>query len=289
GRARTRATTLAAARRWGDASQTARKKLVKQTGVRTSELNRLSYWDPVNNVVLGIMHNWFEGVLQHHFRYRWGINGNFDKQTERQVGEGEAETSDYLTEEATHDEGDEYDFGPGRSFWTTDQKKKLISSVLEVVVPTGVTHMPKGLGTSKNGKLKASEWHALFAIHLPLAAMSVFIESAAINECLAKNEDAIENFTALVRCTNIVSSDKVHDNEIDNFTFEYSKYTATAANIFANIKILPNHHYALHIPDQMRRWGPLLGVSEFPGERLIGKLQKIKTNRNTSKSALLSH
>ncbi|KNZ52801.1 hypothetical protein VP01_3443g2 [Puccinia sorghi] len=179
------------------------------------------------------------GVLQHHFRYCQGINGNFDKQTERQ---------------ATPDEGDEDNFGPGRSFWTTDQKKKLISSVLGVVVPTGVTHIPKGLGTSKNGELKASEWHALFAIYLPFATMCVFIESAAINKCLAKNEDTIENFTAVVCCTNILSSDKVHDKEIGNFTVEYSKYNATAANIFSNIKILPNHHYAPHIPDQMRQW-----------------------------------
>ncbi|EGG09079.1 uncharacterized protein MELLADRAFT_104354 [Melampsora larici-populina 98AG31] len=30
--------------------------------------------------------------------------------------------------------------------------------------------------------------------------------------------------------------------------------------------IRPNHHYALHIPDQMRRWGPLSQVAEFAAE-----------------------
>ncbi|MBW0562620.1 hypothetical protein O181_102335 [Austropuccinia psidii MF-1] len=34
----------------------------------------------------------------------------------------------------------------------------------------------------------------------------------------------------------------------------------------------------MHIPEQLMRWGPLMGVSEFAGERLIGTLGKLKTN-----------
>jgi hypothetical protein len=59
--------TLATLRNWLDADPTERKKLVKNPGVRSSELNRFPYWDPVKDIVLGVMHNWFKGVLQHHF------------------------------------------------------------------------------------------------------------------------------------------------------------------------------------------------------------------------------
>ncbi|MBW0477274.1 hypothetical protein O181_016989 [Austropuccinia psidii MF-1] len=34
----------------------------------------------------------------------------------------------------------------------------------------------------------------------------------------------------------------------------------------------------MHITEQLMRWGPLMGVSEFGGERLIGTLGKLKTN-----------
>ncbi|MBW0561984.1 hypothetical protein O181_101699 [Austropuccinia psidii MF-1] len=34
----------------------------------------------------------------------------------------------------------------------------------------------------------------------------------------------------------------------------------------------------MHIPEQLMRWGPLMGVSEFGGERLIGTLVKFKNN-----------
>ncbi|KNZ52909.1 hypothetical protein VP01_33g2 [Puccinia sorghi] len=48
--------------------------LLKAYGVRWSELNQLSYWDPTQQVVLGMMHNWLEGILQTHFRYCWGFH-----------------------------------------------------------------------------------------------------------------------------------------------------------------------------------------------------------------------
>ncbi|MBW0546457.1 hypothetical protein O181_086172 [Austropuccinia psidii MF-1] len=34
----------------------------------------------------------------------------------------------------------------------------------------------------------------------------------------------------------------------------------------------------MHIPEQLSRWGPLNGISEYGGERLVGILQKLKTN-----------
>ncbi|MBW0461351.1 hypothetical protein O181_001066 [Austropuccinia psidii MF-1] len=68
--------TKALAMRWHDEQHTTQQKiLVRKMGLRWSELNQFPYWDPVRCVVLGILHNWYEGVLQHHFRFRWGING----------------------------------------------------------------------------------------------------------------------------------------------------------------------------------------------------------------------
>jgi hypothetical protein len=136
------------------------------------------------------MHNWFEGVLQHHFRYRWGLNGT-PTETKSELDE----TDFYTTE--NDDLGDDILVA---SFWSDAMKKKLITAVLEVVVPTGMTRMPRRFGAAKNGKLKASEWHALFAIHLPLASLDVFI-GRDIDERSARNLNAIKNICALVRCT----------------------------------------------------------------------------------------
>ncbi|KAG0138869.1 hypothetical protein CROQUDRAFT_55550, partial [Cronartium quercuum f. sp. fusiforme G11] len=47
--------------------------ILKETGVCWSEFIRLTYRNPVTHLPLGIMHNWFEGVLHHHFRFYWGF------------------------------------------------------------------------------------------------------------------------------------------------------------------------------------------------------------------------
>jgi len=68
---------LVAAECWRNATtQKDHKKLVKESGVRWSSLNRLPYWDPVRHTVLGVMHNWLEGILQHQARQKWGIGAS---------------------------------------------------------------------------------------------------------------------------------------------------------------------------------------------------------------------
>ncbi|PPQ99837.1 hypothetical protein CVT24_009631 [Panaeolus cyanescens] len=75
-------TVTAAARKWKDATtKTERKTIFAQHGVRWSSLHNLDYRDPVKHTVLGVMHNWIEGVLQHHTRHRWGIGADKDKQS----------------------------------------------------------------------------------------------------------------------------------------------------------------------------------------------------------------
>jgi hypothetical protein len=50
-----------------------RAALFAKSSVRWSPLHRLAYYDPVQHAMLGPMHNWLEGVLQHHARRLWGI------------------------------------------------------------------------------------------------------------------------------------------------------------------------------------------------------------------------
>ncbi|KAH9809365.1 hypothetical protein DFH28DRAFT_841068, partial [Melampsora americana] len=63
----------------------------------------------------------------------------------------------------------------GVGWLSDDMIWAILRNLREVKVPRGVTRIPNGLGTVANGKLKASEWHALFATHLPLAAIELFI------------------------------------------------------------------------------------------------------------------
>jgi hypothetical protein len=57
----------------------ARKKIFNEHRCRFSPLNRLTYRDPVKHTVLAPMHNWLQGVLQHHCCLKWGIGSNGSK------------------------------------------------------------------------------------------------------------------------------------------------------------------------------------------------------------------
>ncbi|PPR01986.1 hypothetical protein CVT24_011113 [Panaeolus cyanescens] len=71
---------IASATRWRNATtKKARNEIFARHGVRWSSLHLLHYRDPVKHTVLGVMHNWIEGVLQHHVRNRWGIGADTKK------------------------------------------------------------------------------------------------------------------------------------------------------------------------------------------------------------------
>ncbi|KIJ92609.1 hypothetical protein K443DRAFT_135242 [Laccaria amethystina LaAM-08-1] len=55
------------------ATKSGRKAQAQSTGVRSTPLHRLPYWDPVKHVLLGYMHNWQEGVLKHQLHTLWAI------------------------------------------------------------------------------------------------------------------------------------------------------------------------------------------------------------------------
>ncbi|EFP93131.1 uncharacterized protein PGTG_19147 [Puccinia graminis f. sp. tritici CRL 75-36-700-3] len=81
---RSKDATLVAAQLAKDStSSTESENLLKESGVQWSELNRLSYWNPSDKIVLGDLHNWLEGILQAHFQYLWGFKSITKKESKK--------------------------------------------------------------------------------------------------------------------------------------------------------------------------------------------------------------
>ncbi|MBW0553132.1 hypothetical protein O181_092847 [Austropuccinia psidii MF-1] len=62
----------------------------------------------------------------------------------------------------------------------------------------------------------------------------------------------------------------------------------TSNLLFPDIQITPNQHFAMHIPEQMKLWVPLNGISEYGGERLVEILKKLKTNSLNGRLSIFS-
>ncbi|MBW0537051.1 hypothetical protein O181_076766 [Austropuccinia psidii MF-1] len=218
------------------------------------------------------MRNWVEGILQHdlHNLWRWDFEKLKPKENESQYHD--------LEEDFEMQDGDT----SAQVGISCEQVHTMTSALSDVRVPFGVTRIPQWLGQTKEGKIKASEWQSFFSIYLPLAAidilvgdMSIFLENAnkGGKTCLL-----IENFSALVVCTHILEAQSITNFNCLHLKEEYCNYCETSKTLFSGCTINLNHQYALHIKSQLRKWGPLIGVSEFAGERLNGILQSIPTS-----------
>ncbi|CAH7668322.1 hypothetical protein PPACK8108_LOCUS2812 [Phakopsora pachyrhizi] len=126
-------------------------------------------------------------------------------------------------------------------------KTKMRKWIQEVVVPKEL-----------NDKLKATELGALFSIYLPLAALAAAWDDSSFSD----HQPILMNMGALFKCTKIVGATEVTKDDICMFSKTYQSTS-------------------MHISEQLKLWGPLMGVSECGGEHLIGTLQKFNTNSLT--------
>ncbi|KNZ51437.1 hypothetical protein VP01_3955g2 [Puccinia sorghi] len=233
-------------------------KILRSTGVRYFELNQLSYRNPVQHVALGFMHNWMEGVLMHHFRESWGFKTLSVKEKRVRQGAGhnpskrarfeppandKASSSRLDEDDNQGDDVDEDDVelnqGPGGLFTELDMRFFRLA-LTEVILPTAGLH-PKSIGCRQ--MWEAQSIRMVYTL------------------CICHSFD----------CVGI----PIHRQR---FKDSYQKYNVTSVKIFKDLKILPNHHYALHIPEKLKLWRPLGEFAEFTGERMIGKLRSIETN-----------
>ncbi|RDB22345.1 hypothetical protein Hypma_010543 [Hypsizygus marmoreus] len=315
-------------------TKVARNNQAKATGVRWTPLHSLPYWDPVKHVVLGFMHNWLEGILQHHLRTLWGIGQSEDEtQKAKEIGKDEewsdtdmsdsADELDDLSQEAadfaarpqtppmslspsptsmsldldsdssssstptpmaapyafSDDEDDSDDdyipLDDTIAFHFTDAQLQAIRDCIhDVTLPTWVQRPPTNLGEPSHGKLKAREYLTLFTCVLPLIIPEFWYTPTAPET----HQQHFHCFYNLVSATNIISSFKTSNADADAYTEHYIQYRAAIQRLFPHNPSKPNHHYAMHNGALLKYWGPLASFSEFPGERMNGLLQNIKTN-----------
>ncbi|MBW0550998.1 hypothetical protein O181_090713 [Austropuccinia psidii MF-1] len=175
----------------------------------------------------------------------------------------------------------------GQAALSWQQGQNMMVALSDVVVPFGVTRIPKWLGKAKEGKMKASEWCSLFSIYLPLAAIDTLVGD--IEKYLNKPQEAanlcqlVDNFCSLVGCTHILEAQSITKPDCVQFGQEYQKYSASSSLLFPGYVVNPNHHYALHIKMQLKWWEPLRDVAKLAWERLNGILQQIPTSGKIGK------
>lgn len=181
--------------------------------------------------------------------------------------------------DSDEDEDPDYkDIEPDNVFnFTSEELGAIRLCIQEVALPTWVARPPTNLGEASHGKLKADEYLVLFTVILPHVLPVLWWNKGN------KEHQLFDSFCHLIASINIICSFSTSDVEADAYMEAYVKYRKSIQDLFPYYPSKPNHHYAMHNGKLLKFWGPLATLSEFPGERLNGLMQKVKTSHRTSK------
>ncbi|MBW0541520.1 hypothetical protein O181_081235 [Austropuccinia psidii MF-1] len=192
------------------------------------------------------MHNWHEGVLKHHFCFCWGYDLAFVKNAKNKsdISGSESDVMDMDNVEIFDEEESE----DVKVFLPNQLKNNIQTRIQDVIVPNRVSSITSQVGSARNGELKVSKWRALFSVLFPVVVLDSFWEGKSSQRFLTNTE-------SLIKCTAIVGAKSSTKEDAICFSQSYQSYQNTSNESFTNIKITPNHHYAMNLPEQLMKWG----------------------------------
>ena len=133
----------AQAEEWRDlVTITEKESRARETGVRWTPLHNMPYWNPVKHVLLGFMHNFLEGVLQHQLRVLWGIGRT--KAAHKKIAE--MEKDDTASNLHTSDVSDNSDWEGSQHGSASGLTDDLVDMVVDQDTDMDVDH-PSGTPT----------------------------------------------------------------------------------------------------------------------------------------------
>jgi hypothetical protein len=167
------------------------------------------------------------------------------------------------------------------SFITKEELQAIQKDIEQIVVPSSVTKLQPNFGEKAHGKLKADEWKSLYTIYLPMTLTRLW----APLDSHRLHLKALLNLSLLVQ---IVISKTASKNGADLYDLTIENYLKLISVLYPGVKLVINHHLALHLSTFMRLHGPCRSHWAFPVERLIGKLQRIVKNAHIGKPTWIS-
>lgn len=148
----------------------------------------------------------------------------------------------------------------------------------KTILPGWINRAPHNFGSASHGKLSADHWRTLFTINLVITLVRLWGHSKASE----KKIELLQNFMALVSVIRFATARTISEDQIQIVELQLQEYYRTLSKLTE--KFYPSHHLSLHIPECLRRFGPVHGWWSYPYERYNGIMQRQNHNGKISKS-----
>ena len=236
-----------------------REEQARSTGVHWSQLMELPYWDPTKQIVIDGMHMFYLGIVRHHVRGILGINA-----------------TTYRTKLIKC--ADEATPSLEVGFLTEGEIRRVRADISGTRRPGYRVGPPVNLGELSHGSLKADEWKQAIEFDIPVSLANMWREEIC-NETESAHKLLFETTICLAIAVELGTSRVITATHINGYETYIHRYLELVRYIRHDKKLQPNQHNALHFSRFLTLFGPCRGWWMFPYERIIGCLQKVKTNK----------
>ncbi|KAJ7731484.1 hypothetical protein B0H14DRAFT_2409444, partial [Mycena olivaceomarginata] len=215
----------------------------KKHGVRWTEFARLKYFDLVKYTVVDPMHNLLLGVAKTQWYTQWIKTNTLRANTERYARE--------------------LDF---------------IHNFLEnFEAPLWAGRLPLRVGEPAGGSLTADEYK--FAVTGPWAIIIPIVWERFLHESDSDHQAAMRRWKETGESK---GDEQPYPRMVEGEDYNFLRFaTALKIIIYGAESIMPNHHWAVHVPDQLLDYGPVYNFWAFLTERLNKILKNINSNNWT--------
>ncbi|KZV92705.1 hypothetical protein EXIGLDRAFT_692440 [Exidia glandulosa HHB12029] len=276
-----------------------RKAFVKEHATRYTQLSRLPYFDLVQQVVIDPMHNLALGLVKTQFYHIWVQCGILNEAKLRELHDliATCEVPGYLGRLPK-------EIGvPAGGSLTADQWIILATIMGPLALWSDVLDRQQStvdrraaVARFEEQKRAAAEAHAAERVRVAEERQN---EASASQAAGSKRKRAPKpkvapdvpftmhpddpgHFLKLTNALHILLRYELTDETIDEAERLLREYTGeiVSTKLYGTSQVRPNHHYATHVADYARAFGPLCGFWTFLFERLNRVLKSFNTNNH---------
>ncbi|KZT18076.1 hypothetical protein NEOLEDRAFT_1081034 [Neolentinus lepideus HHB14362 ss-1] len=286
-------------------NKAARENFVKANATRYTQLSRLPYFDLVKQTVIDPMHNLFLGLVKTHFYNIWVQGKILRPNHELRV------LHDMLAQfeiPATCGKLPKDIGTPAGGSLTADQWQLLAVVFGPIIIPQlwsaclpsnsgpllhdRVTAIAKASAVKQAKKDKADvRLEAQTGANVSDNAADYTLQNMSQDATTGPEETAEElpfrlhpddpkNFLKLSTALTILTKWTISDVEIDEADRLLREYCSELPRLYGAESMKPNHHYATHVPEYVRDFGPPHEFWTFLFERLNKILKSFNTNNH---------
>ncbi|KAI0348810.1 hypothetical protein OH77DRAFT_1379121, partial [Trametes cingulata] len=144
----------------------------------------------------------------------------------------------------------------------------------KTILPSFLGRAPTDVGSAGAGTLSADQWRTFCTINLTISLVRLW----SISSTTDRHRALLDNFVDLVVAVKHAIARRTSPDRITRYEISITRYVRGLRALFPDLDLVPNHHFALHLPDFLRRFGPPYSYWAFPFERYIRLLRNVNIN-----------